>query len=199
MDSERIDEAEELERISELLVARAAQMGVTGFSIKGRVLSLRESMDQEGPLAWALFMHSEIISKLSGVEGMPFRCVRDDSALYSNRAGITKGELAISHASHFLDGALEHAITTGMMSVGCTTQEWDDMPDELRVLPIEDYFSDLKANWVIRVLEVGTSAEKVINWPVLLDFDSLNEAMGMASAPSEDKKMTDLVRFTPRQ
>lgn len=199
MDIHGIEEADELELISALLVARAAQMGVSGFSLKGKTLNLEDAMDQEGPLAWALFMHADIISKLSGIKGMPFRCVIDEKALYGNRAGIVKNALPVSFASHFLDGALEHAIATGIMNIGCTVQEWEGMPDDLRVLPIEDYFNDLKANWIIRVLEVGSSAEKVLNWPVLLDFDSLNDAVDMAIQPSEDKKMTDLVRFTPNQ
>lgn len=195
-----IVEIEKLDRVSRLLVARAEQMGVTGFSVRSESLALDDAMDQEGPLAWALFMHSSIISKMAGIEGMPFECVTDSESLFGNRAGIKAAGLPLSFASHCLDAALEHAVVVGLRDIGCSREEWEGLPDHLRVLPVEAYFQDLKANWVDESLEVGSIAEKVVNWPVLLDFSSYEESLGKDHAAQQvnSMKLDSIVPFTPK-
>lgn len=195
-----VDEIEALDRITQILIARTEQMGVAHFSLKGVPLDLADTMDQEGPLPWALFLHSSIISKLTGIEGMPFKSVSGDY-LFKNRAGIASGKLPLSFAYHFLDAALEHAVVAGLQKVGCTLDEWNQLPEELRVLPIEAYFDDLQANWVSDHLEFGTMAEQVVKWPTLLDFASYEESLDLNQRPSpiDGMRINSIVSFAPKQ
>lgn len=196
-----IDEVEKLDRVTRLLVVRAEQMGVEGFSVKGEALSLDDAMDQEGPLAWALFMHSSIISKMAGIESMPFECVTDSNSLFGNRAGVRAAGLPLSFACHFLDAALEHAVVVSLRDLDCSREEWEALPVGLRILPVESYFQELKENWVDEKLESGSVAEKVVNWPVLLDFSSHEESMSNehAARQLDSMKIESIVPFTPKQ
>lgn len=196
-----IDEGDELDRVCLLLVAMAEQMSIKGFSIKGGFISLENSLDSEGPLTWALFMHSSIMSKLSGVEKMPFKCVEDKEALFGYRGSIISGGLPLSFSSPYLYAALEHAVVLSLQDSDCTHDEWVELPDEMRVISIEMYVQDLGTHWIDARLDTGSVAEKVQNWPVLLDFALHKEAIAQAHSPSvnEDIKISDLVSFAPKQ
>lgn len=190
-----------LDRISSILIDRASAMGVTGFRVKDEVLDLEDSMDQEGPMPWALFMHSNIISKMSGLPNCPLECVVDPESIFGCRGVINESGFPVSMAAYLLDAALEHAVVIGLKDLGCSREEWLSLPSELRVLSVEVYLQELSQNWVGNHLEFGSAADKVLAWPVLLDFQALDESMGMSQGLThgESIKVDGLSPFTPKQ
>lgn len=200
MDDDEIEVFDCLDRITSLLMVRAEQMGVCGFSIRGEVLELQDALDHEGPLVWALFMHSEILSKMTGVRGMPFECVLDSSALFGNKPNIIKrASLPLSFAKLFLDAALEHAIVTGIKVIDCSSEEWFELTDDVRVLAVEDYIQDLGDNWL--PVENLPIIDKVVNWPVLLNFEALDDSLDMRNEakPAEKMVVHGVMPFAPKQ
>lgn len=196
------DEIETLDRVTQVLIERSTQMGVTGFSVRGEALTLLDSLDQEGPLTWALFMHSNILSSMAGIKSMPFECVTDTDALFGNRAGVKAGaSLPLSFAAPFLDAALEHAVVVALKDLNCTHEDWKAMDDDMRIIPVEVYFQDLRENWVDERFEFGSAAEKVLNWPVLLDFETYEEQMGLGQGQSQSDKLriSGITSLTPKQ
>lgn len=194
-------EIDTLNRVCDYLVERSRQMGVEGYSIKGEAIEIEDAMDQDGPLTWALFLHANIISKMGDVKGMPFECVTDPESLFGNRGGIKEGSLPLCFALPFLDAALEHAVVVSIKDLGCSRNEWEALPDELRVLPVETYFDDLRANWVSKEFEFGSVAEKVLLWPVIQDFTSYAESLEIEQSVKshEDLQINRIVPFTPKQ
>lgn len=203
-----IEEIEKLDRISRVLETRAAEMGVFGFRVKNEVLDLEDSMDQEGPLTWALFMQASIISRMAGLPRCPFECVIDPETVFGCKGVITDDcngagpyGFTLWVANLVLDSALEHAVVVGLKDLGCSREEWAQLPAELRVLSVEAYLDELGANWVGEHLEYGTTAEKVLGWPVLLDFQTYDESMSanQSARQSENMKVNGLAPFTPKQ
>lgn len=203
MEIDRVEalEIEKLERVSSFLSMRSLDMGVTGLSVRSEVLSVDHSFDYEGPITWAIFMHSAVLARLAGVEGMPFECVTDGNALFGNRGAIKEGGLPVSFAAHFLDAALEHAVVASMQALGCTSDEWVNLPEDLRVIAVEPYIMDVANNWVSETLRVGTLADKIVNWPTLLDFKTHDQMMGQqhSLAQGEVPKASPLSSLSPRQ
>lgn len=194
-------EIERLERVSSFLAMRSLDMGVTGLSVRNEVLSVDHSFDYEGPITWAIFMHSGVLARLAGVEGMPFQCVTDRNALFGNRAAIKEGGLPVSFAAHFLDAALEHAVVASMQTLGCTSGEWMGLSEDLRVVAVEPYIMDVANNWVSETLRVGTLADKIVNWPTLLDFKTHDQMMGQQHSLTQGEvpQASPLASLSPRQ
>jgi len=195
------EKVELLDRVSLILVDRAAAMGVTGFRVKDDVLDLEDAMDQDGPMPWALFMHSSIISRMSGLPNCPFECVVDPDSVFGCKGIINPSNFSVSMATYVLDAALEHAVVVGLKDLDCSREEWSSLPAELRVLSVEVYLQELGQNWVGSHLEFGSAADKVLGWPVLLDFQSNDESMGANQSVKhgESIKVSGLSPFTPKQ
>ena len=85
--------------------------------------------------------------------------------------------MAISTSLMFLDTCLEHSICTGMQSLGYKPTEWDALPDEQKVVPIEPYYFDLQENWINEAVERGGIAEQINAWPQALDRETLEHLM----------------------
>ncbi|MBA1280416.1 hypothetical protein [Stutzerimonas stutzeri] len=182
---------ESFSKVSALLKQSSRSLGANGFSVGEEVLPLELAMDEAGPIVWALILHAEAIARETGISGanstntLPFTCIVNHDAPFGNEAIIQPGKLPMSVAYAFLDSALEHCLCVGMMSYGYTRDEWDALPAEEKVVPIEPYLNDLKENWVTDLDESASLAVRVQARPVLLDRNQMNVAPSKRPAQSQ--------------
>lgn len=165
--------------VTDVLEERANAMGCHAFRLGDEAMSHDVTMDAAGPLGWALIIHANAIAQLAGISrpyelnALPFRVSPNDNAPFRNEVVLQPSRLPISVALNFLDASLEHAISIGMRELGYKPSEWEDLPDENKVIPIEPYLNDLRNNWVTDQLETGNTREQIENWPALLDLAQL--------------------------
>lgn len=180
---------ESFSKVSALLERSSLRLGGYGFSIGDEVLPLELAMDEAGPVVWALILHADQLSQQTGISDatstntLPFNVIVNDQAPFGNEAVIQPGKLPMSVAYAFLDSALEHCICVGMRSYGYTPEQWDQLPPEEKVIPLEPYIADLKENWVTDLDESASLAQRVQARPVLLD-----RALLSASGTTEPAK-----------
>lgn len=171
---------ESFSKVSDLLESASQSHGANGFSIGDEVLPLHLAMHECGPVAWALILHADAIIKQTGLATgdttnvLPFTCIVNPETPFGNQAVVQPGTLPMALGFNFLDAALEHCICLGMQTYGYTPEEWDKLPNDEKVIPIEPYFADLKERWITEVNESGTPAERLQAWPTLLDRKSLS-------------------------
>lgn len=183
--------ADSFSKVSALLESASQTHGANGFSVGDEVLPLHLAMDEFGPIAWALILHADAITKQTGLTTadttnlLPFTCIVNPESDFGNQAVIQPGKLPMSVAFSFLDSALEHCICLGMQKYGYTPEEWDQLPPEEKVIPIEPYFADLKQNWINEVNETGTPAERLEAWPTLLDRNTLTSGLNQSAPQSQ--------------
>jgi hypothetical protein len=156
------------EQLAEVLERRSVEMGCLAFSMRDEPMPAEFTMDGASPVCWALVLHANAIAQLTGLAS--------DTAPFGNELKLQPGRLPMSMCLNLMDAALEHAICLGMRHHGYKPSEWDALPDENKVIPIEPYLADLQDNWVTQTLEEGDIREQVANWPALVDRASL-EAM----------------------
>ncbi|KKN80600.1 hypothetical protein LCGC14_0328190 [marine sediment metagenome] len=171
-----------MHHVTDVLESRAAEMGCLAFSLKDEPIPADVAMEASGPLLWALVLHSTAIAQLSGaskpneVNFLPLTIASEPDAPYGSEARIQQGRLPMALALNLLDAALEHAICVGMHNLGYKPSEWDQLPENERVIPLEPYFADLQTSWVTEALEQGDTKDQILNWPTLLDFQTLESA-----------------------
>ncbi|CAM5353895.1 hypothetical protein SSTU70S_05487 [Stutzerimonas stutzeri] len=173
--------AADFEQVSTVLAQRGLARNVTAFSLGEDIVSLETAMHECGPMAWALILHADALTRLCGlatssISILPVTCVVNSDAPFGNQAIIQAGFMPMSMTMNFLDAALEHAICLGMQHYGYSPSTWEELPMEQRIIPIEPYFHDLKENWITDAIESGDPAAQVSTWPALID-DELLEAM----------------------
>lgn len=54
-----------LELLSEVLVARAKELGAEAFAIQDEILESEAALDPAGPLVWAMCIHAVALTQLS--------------------------------------------------------------------------------------------------------------------------------------
>lgn len=171
---------ESFSKVSALLEYSSRSHGANGFSVGEEVLALELAMDESGPIAWALILHADAIARQAGISELdstntlPFTCIVNPEAPFGNQAIVQPGKMPMSVGFTFLDSALEHCICLGMKNYGYTPEEWDQLPPEEKVIPLEPYIADLKENWITEVNERGSLAQRVQAWPTLLDRSQLS-------------------------
>ena len=172
--------AESFSKISELLEHSCRRHGAHGFSIGEGILDLSAAMCEVGPIAWALVIHADAIAKQAGVadqsssNALPFTCIDNPQTPFGNQAIVQPGKVPLSVAVAFLDAALEHAVCLGIHSYGYSLEEWGELPDDQKVIPLEPYLSNLRSMWVNDVMERGTLAERVQARPTLIDRNNFH-------------------------
>lgn len=183
--------AETFSKISDLLEMSSQHHGANCFSIGDEVLPLTLAMDECGPIAWALILHSDAIVKQAGIATsdstniLPFTCIVNPDTPFGNQAIVQPGKLPLSVGYAFLDAALEHCVCLGLQHYGYTPEEWDQLPPEEKVIPIEPYFVDLKENWITDINENGSPTERLDAWPTLLDRNILTHGMSQSAQQSQ--------------
>lgn len=171
------------DNITAILAYRAAEMGCAAFTLKEEPIELDVALDAAGPMTWALMLHAKALAELSGkcspseTNALPIVMIPSDSAPLGNEAVITEGRMTMALTLNLLDASLEHAICMGMRHYGYTPEEWDELPYENKVIPIENYLADLQANWITDELEHGDAQTQVAHWPMLMDRASLTQAL----------------------
>lgn len=180
------------DKVAEILETRAAQLGCLAFSLKDEPIPADIALDSAGPLTWALVIHAGAIAQLAGIarptetNALPLIVTTNEEAPFGNETRVQAGRLPMSLTMNLLDSALEHAICTGMRQLGYKPSEWDALPDEIKVIPLEPYFVDLQQSWVTEALELGDTRDQVLNWPTLMDRETL-ETFGPDRAPEADQ------------
>lgn len=183
----------DFELITRLLMSRAEQLGATAFSMRGEFVTNDIAMDRHGPVVWALILHADALSRLSGFSPaytnlLPFTCVVSEESPYGNEAILQPSLLPISMGLAYLDSALEHAVCLGMRDYDYSPSEWFDLPAEERVIPLEPYFEDLEASWVTDVTAGSATPEQIAQWPQLLNHERLEQQMLASSqGPSAEQ------------
>ena len=187
--------------ISELLVARAADMGAQAFAVRDEIVEAAVAVDEAGPLTWALTIHADALARMSGIStakenSLPFTMVQDPESPFGNLCVIQDGGIPMGMAVQFLDSALEHCICVGMRELNMAPSEWQQLPYNEQVVAIEPYFTDLQEHWVSPELESSERSTMAINFPNLLTIPLLEEYMlnqRTQLKPEEQKPTTSRV------
>lgn len=183
--------------ISQLLVARASDMGAEAFAVRNEIVESAVAIDEAGPLTWALTIHADALARMSGMStpvqnSLPFTMTQDPDSPFGNRCVMQGGEIPLSLAVPFLDSALEHCICIGMKELDFSPSEWSQLPYQQKVIAIEPYFKDLQENWVSPELESNERATMAISFPTLLTLPILEEHMlnQRSTIQPEEQKQT---------
>jgi len=177
--------------VAKVLEHRAESMGCLAFSYRNQAFSTDIALDSMGPIAWALVLQASSIAALTGIAKpnepafLPLVVATNSEAPFGNEVLVQNGKLAMSLATNLLDASLEHAVTLGIRSLGYTSAEWADLPENQRVVPLEPYFQDLQATWVTDELESGQLKQQLDNWPTLEVISNLDTPADALSQTSE--------------
>lgn len=171
-----------LDRLSQLLERSVHSHGVAAFSVQEEPMPLHFALDAAGPLLPALVMHAQVLLHLSGIktgntpaaQAFPFTFVQNDSP-YGSEVVTKSSPLAFAVAHQFMDTCLEHAICLGKQHLGYTPQEWNQLPEMQRVVPIEPYFANLMNDILRPELESSLPQELLAAWPASLDHKLLSK------------------------
>lgn len=174
--------ADTFSRITKVLEARASEMGAQAFALNDEIILPSTALDEAGPLTWALAIHADALARLIGISTphanmLPYTMVESPDSPFGNLCVIQKGGITLSLAINFIDAALEHCVCMAMHSYGLTPSEWDQLPVNEQVVPIEPYFEDLKASWVSDEMESNDRAILAINYPTLYTRPLLENRM----------------------
>jgi len=180
------------EKISALLQRSACGLGANGFSVRDQAITLNVALDSAGPLAWAFTLHCHALrqmldptSQSFALNDFPIIAVKSDQAPFGNEVVIQDSTLSLSAALFYLDTAMEHCICLGMQELGYSPSEWDGLPEEQKIVPVNPYFMDLQNNWISEALENGGLAEQVSSWPMLYDRRTLEYQMSLTPSHGE--------------
>lgn len=168
------------ELISQVLVQRAASLGANAFAVRDEVIEADLAVDDIGPLTWALAIHADALARMGGHSTaqhnrLPFTMIENPDSPFGNQCVIKEGEVAMAIAFQYLDAALEHCICMAMKHFSMLPSEWDALPYNEKVIPIEPYIEDLQKNWVSDLLESNERSALAINFPVLFTRSILEE------------------------
>lgn len=171
-----------LDRLSQLLERSVHSHGVAAFSVQAEAMPLHFALDAAGPLLPALVMHAQVLLHLSGIktgnvtaaDAFPFTFVQNDSP-YGSEVVHRAAPLAFAVAHQFMDTCLEHAVCLGKQYLGYSPEEWQQLPEMQRVVPIEPYFANLMNVILRKELESSRAEELLTAWPASLDHKLLSK------------------------
>lgn len=187
--------------LSAILASRANALGCTAFSLKDEPIETEIALDAAGPLTWALMLHAKSLAHLSGLcspnetNGLPLTIALKEDAPLGNEVVINPGRVSMATTLALLDASLEHAVCLGIKHFGYTPEEWDELPYENRVIPLETYISDLQANWITDELESGDPQTQINNWPTLIDRASLSQAPDADMSNEQGLNRSRILKF----
>jgi len=167
------------DNVTEVLTQQAYLHGCCAFSVRDEPVLPDTALDMAGPLTWALIIHANALAMLAGLaapnelNALPMMVGTNPDAPFGNEAQIQPGRLPMSIALNLLDAALEHAICLGMHEQGFTPDEWDELPDDHKLIPLEPYLADLSQNWITESMDQADHWAQVQNWPQLINRETL--------------------------
>ncbi len=169
-----------LDKVTSLLELRAASLGINSFSVNNEILPTHLALAPVGPVAGLLALHAQTMANLTSgdhhslTSRLPVCFATCDQSPFGSRIDIQPSTMPFSFAVAYLDAALEHASCIGMRSLGYTPSEWYDLPENMKTIPLEPYFDDLRANWITEAVELDNKAQILAAWPQLIDIEGLN-------------------------
>ena len=191
--------------VAKVLEHRAESMGCLAFSYRDQVFSTDIALDSMGPISWALVLQANAIAALTGMAKpnetghLPLVVATNAEAPFGNEVKVQNGKLPMSFTVNLLDASLEHAVTLGIRALGYDWAEWNELPENQRVIPLEPYFHDLQATWVTDELESGQLKQQLEHWPTLEVIENL-KSQNQAPSTSNEAGVgrSKYLQMTPR-
>lgn len=194
-----------LELLSEVLVARAKELGAEAFAIQDEILESEAALDPAGPLVWAMCIHAVALTQLSeltpvGTNALPFAMVADTDAPFGTNLVLQPGSISMLNAALLMDSALEHCVCLGMRSYGFAPSQWANLPYHEKVIPLESYMEDL-AQWTDAADSLGNRVSMALTFPRLTTRQDLEQLMTPSPHHSPEQQQTAVrsrpVSFSP--